>query len=103
MGQRLLQALPWAGARRVVDLGTGAGTHLPEIRRLARGGCVVGVDRSQGMLELARQHETSLVLMDGVEVGFCYCSIYVAVMAFVLFQLDEPVVALREVCPGFRP
>src|SRR5207237_10818816 len=70
MGQRLLQAVPWAGARRVDDLGTGAGTHLPEIRRLAREACVVGVDRSQGMLELARQHGTSLVLMDGVELGF---------------------------------
>src|SRR5437879_4965121 len=103
MGQRLLQALPWAGARRVVDLGTGAGTHLPEIRRLAREACVVGVDRSQGMLELARQHETSLVLMDGVELGFRDCSIDVAVMAFVLFHLDDPVVALREVCRVLRP
>ncbi len=103
MGQRLLQALPWAGARRVVDLGTGAGTHLPEIRRLAREACVVGVDRSQGMLELARQHGMSLVLMDGVELGFRDSSIDVAVMAFVLFHLDDPIVALREVCRMLRP
>ena len=103
MGQRLLQALPWDGARRVVDLGTGAGTHLPEIRRLARGACVVGVDRSPGMLELARQHGAPLLLMDGVELGFRDCSIDVAVMAFVLFHLDDPVLALREVRRVLRP
>lgn len=103
MGQRLLQALPWDGARRVVDLGTGVGTHLPEIRRLARGACVVGVDRSSGMLELARQHGAPLVLMDGVELGFRDRSIDVAVMAFMLFHLDDPVIALREVCRVLHP
>lgn len=103
MGQRLLQALPWDRARHVIDLGTGAGTHLPEIRRLARGAYVVGVDRSPGMLELARRHGAPLVLMDGVELGFRDCSIDVAVMAFMLFHLDDPVVALREVCRMLRP
>ena len=102
MGQRLLQALPWDSARRVVDLGTGAGTHLPEIRRLARGACVVGIDRSPGMLELARHHGAPLVLMDGVELGFRDRSIDVAVLAFVLFHLEDPVVALREVCRVLR-
>lgn len=66
MGQRLLQALPWDRAKRVLDLGTGAGTHLPGIRRLAKGACVVGVDRSPGMLALARHHGAPLVLMDGI-------------------------------------
>jgi ubiquinone/menaquinone biosynthesis C-methylase UbiE len=103
MGQRLLEALSWDRARRVVDLGTGAGTHLPEIRRLAPGACVVGVDRSSGMLELARQHGAPVVLMDGVELGLRDCSIDVAVMAFVLFHLDDPVVALREVRRVLHP
>ena len=103
MGRRLLEALPWDGARRVVDLGTGAGTHLPEIRRLAAGACVVGVDRSPGMLELAREHGDPLVLMDGVELGLRDRSVDVVVMAFMLFHLDDPVVALREVCRVLRP
>ena len=103
LGQRLLQALPWDRARRVLDLGTGAGTHLPGIRRLARRACVVGVDRSPGMLELARQHGVPLALMDGVELGFRGSSIDVVVMAFVLFHLDDPIIALREVCRVLRP
>ncbi len=103
IGERLLQALPWGGARRVVDLGTGAGVHLPEIRRLARGACIVGVDRSPGMLELARQQGVPLVQMDGVELGFHDSSVDLVVMAFVLFHLDDPVVALREVRRVLRP
>jgi ubiquinone/menaquinone biosynthesis C-methylase UbiE len=103
MGQRLLQALPWDRAGWVLDLGTGAGTHLPGIRRRAPGACVVGVDRSPGMLELARQHGVPVVLMDGVELGFRDSSIDVVVMAFVLFHLDDPIVALGEVRRVLRP
>ncbi len=103
MGQRLLQALCWDGARRVLDLGTGAGTHLPGIQRQAPAACVVGVDRSPGMLELARQHGVPLALMDGMELGFRDSSIDVAVMAFVLFHLDDPIIALREVRRVLRP
>jgi ubiquinone/menaquinone biosynthesis C-methylase UbiE len=103
IGQRLLQALPWEGVRRVIDLGTGAGTHLPEIRRLARGACVVGVDRAPGMLELARQQGVPLVQMDGVELGFRNSSVDVVVMAFVLFHLDDAVAALKEARRVLRP
>src|SRR2546425_10313481 len=38
MGRRLLEALPWDGARRGGDLGTGGGAHLPQIPRPGRGG-----------------------------------------------------------------
>jgi SAM-dependent methyltransferase len=103
IGHRLLQAFPWEGARRVLDMGTGAGTHLPEIRRLARGACIVGVDRAPGMLDLARQQGFPLAQMDGVDLGFRSSSVDVIVMAFVLFHLDDPVVALKEARRVLRP
>jgi SAM-dependent methyltransferase len=55
------------------------------------------------MLELARQHGVPLALMDGVELGFRDSSLDVVVMAFVLFHLDDPIVALREVARVLRP
>ena len=103
IGQRLLQALPWVDARHVIDLGTGAGTHLPEIRRLARGACVVGVDRAPGMLDLAREQGVPLVQMDGVDLGFRSTCVDVIVMAFMLFHLDDAVVALKEARRVLRP
>ncbi|MBI1913884.1 MAG: c-type cytochrome, partial [Planctomycetes bacterium] len=57
IGQRLIEALPWSSARRVLDIATGAGAHVPDVRRWAPGAWVVGVDRSPGMLKLARQHD----------------------------------------------
>jgi ubiquinone/menaquinone biosynthesis C-methylase UbiE len=55
------------------------------------------------MLELARQQGVPLVQMDGVELGFRDRSVDVVVMAFVLFHLDDAVVALREVRRVLRP
>ncbi|MGH9316052.1 MAG: class I SAM-dependent methyltransferase, partial [Thermoanaerobaculia bacterium] len=54
-------------------------------------------------LELARQHGVPLVLMDGIDLGFRDSSIDVVVMAFVLFHLDDPIIALREISRVLRP
>ena len=55
-GRHLLETLPWRECKRVLDIGTGAGEHLPDIRRLAAGAWILGIDRSAGMLDLARSH-----------------------------------------------
>jgi ubiquinone/menaquinone biosynthesis C-methylase UbiE len=55
------------------------------------------------MLELARPQGIPLVQMDGVELGFRDGSVDVVVIAFALFHLDDPVVALREVRRVLRP
>ena len=103
MGRRLLEAMPWGSARRVLDIGTGAGTHLPDVMRLAPGAWVVGVDRSRGMLDLARAYGVPLVEMDAVDLALRDRSIDVAVMAFVLFHLADPVAGLREITRVLRP
>lgn len=93
----MLAALPWQGARRVLDIATGTGAHLPDIRSAAPHARIVGIDRSSGMLQLARAHDIPLALMDAVQLGIRADSIDVAVMAFVLFHLAAPDVALGEV------
>jgi ubiquinone/menaquinone biosynthesis C-methylase UbiE len=102
-GQRLLEALDWRGARRVIDIGTGAGAHLPDLRRLAPDAWILGVDCSTGMLELARSHGTPLALMDGMDLALRGDSFDVAVIVFALFHLDDPIVALRGVRRILRP
>jgi ubiquinone/menaquinone biosynthesis C-methylase UbiE len=102
-GERLLEALPWRGTKRVVDIGTGTGSHLADLRRLAPNAWILGVDRSSGMLELARPHGTPLALMDGMNLALRAESFDVAVMIFALFHFDDPIMALRGVRRILRP
>jgi ubiquinone/menaquinone biosynthesis C-methylase UbiE len=102
-GRHLLEALRWHECKRVLDIGTGAGEHLPDIRRLAPGAWVLGVDRSAGMLDLARAHGVPLALMDGMDVALRPQSFDVALMIFMLFHLDDPATALRNVRRVLRP
>ena len=102
-GRHLLETLPWRECKRVLDIGTGAGEHLPDIRRLAAGAWILGIDRSAGMLELARSHRVPLALMDGMDVALRPQSFDVALMIFMLFHLDDPATALRNVRAVLRP
>ena len=98
LGQRLLARMPWAGTRCVLDLGTGTGALLPDIAAAAPASArLLGVDPSWGMLQLPRSHGASLALMDGMRLGIRTSSIDVVVMAFVLFHMPAPDVALSEV------
>ncbi len=102
-GLHLLEALAWRGAKRVLDIGTGAGAHLPDLRRLAPDAWVLGVDRSRGMLDLARPQRIPLALMDGMDLALRAQSFDVAVMIFMLFHLPDPLNALRGVRRVLRP
>jgi len=89
-GRHLLETLPWRECKRVLDIGTGAGEHLPDIRRLAAGAWILGIDRSAGMLELARSHGVPLALMDGMDVALRPQSFDVALMVFMLSISTTP-------------
>lgn len=103
--ERLIAAMALAGASIVLDLGVGTGTLLPGLRAAAPKGRVIGVDRSIGMLREARAREASapMAAMDLAELGIRESVADAALLAFVLFLIPSPAVALAEVRRVLRP
>jgi SAM-dependent methyltransferase len=95
-GVRLLRQLPLRNARQVVDIGTGVGTLLPHLRLAAAHADLVGVDRSAGMIELAPK-DFRVMVADVLNLPLPTGAFDVAVLAFMLFHIPDPVAALREV------
>lgn len=98
----LLDRLPLAGASVVLDVGTGVGAALGEIRARAPSALVIGIDRSIGMLRMAVDTDPRVV-MDAMSLAIRSQAVDVAVLAFMLFHVPDPRAALDEVHAALRP
>lgn len=96
MGTRLVASLGLFDARRILDLGAGVGSLLSRIRDAAPSAVVIACDRSGGMLALA-PGSFPRVVADAAELPFADGSFDAAVLAFMLFHLQDPAAGLREV------
>ncbi len=105
VGERLIARLPLsARTSHVIDIGTGAGALLPAIQRAAPSAVIVGIDRSGGMLRLARERHTGpLALMDVQRLAVPANRFEVAIVAIVLFHLPSPEQCLAEVNRVLQP
>lgn len=98
MALPLLSALPLRTAGRVLDVGAGTGALLADLHHAAPEAIVIGVDRAEGMLRVAKQSGNDLLAVtDAQRLGIRSDAIDVVVLIFVLFHLPEPSSALREV------
>jgi len=98
----LLDELPLAEARRVLDLGCGVGALLPHLHKAAPRALIVGLDRTEAMMALGPR-SFPLLVGDAAELPFADGSFDAVVMAFMLFHLPRPTAGLAEARRVLRP
>lgn len=100
----VLDALPLAGASRVLDVGTGPGTLLPELARRSPRALVVGTDASRAVLVRARRDvRHPLAAMDTSRLAIASDAVDVVSFSFSLFHLPDPAAGLDEAARVLRP
>lgn len=99
----LVDALPAGHGRTVLDVGGGVGTLAPALRASAgRGGLVVLLDRSRGMLRRA-PGDVARLQADAARLPIADRAADVVVLAFVLFLLPDARGAVAEAARVLRP
>ena len=94
MARRLLRA-GLSGTARLLDLGAGVGALYADERALLPRATIVLADRAEGMIRLAAS-ETPRVILDARALPFGDAAFDGLLMAFVLFHVPEPILALKE-------
>jgi hypothetical protein len=92
MAQPLLRSLPHARASRILDVrhrnrraDSGTARHVPHA-------WLVGIDRAEGMLQIARRAVSlACAVVDAEQLAFRSRVFDVAILAFVLFHFPDPV------------
>jgi ubiquinone/menaquinone biosynthesis C-methylase UbiE len=104
MARPIFNALPLGGTPRVLDVGAGTGAMLSYVRATAPSARVVGFDRAEGMLDVAKGKGWGAVAVaDAQKLPARSGSVDVALLVFALFHFPDPVEALREVRRTLRP
>jgi ubiquinone/menaquinone biosynthesis C-methylase UbiE len=103
-GRRLLRELAAVPAQRIVDVGTGVGTLIPDIHATFPQASIVGIDRSPGMLAIARRDRgMHCAVADARQLPLATGCADLVLMVFMLFHLQQPAEGLREVRRVLRP
>lgn len=103
MAQPLLRAIPLPVSGIVLDVGCGAGSLAPDILALSPGATVVGVDRSEGMLGIARTRAHAVALADARRLPLAGGCADAAVAVFMLHHLPDPIATIAAVAATLRP
>jgi SAM-dependent methyltransferase len=103
MAAPLIDALPLASARRILDAGSGTGAFLPDFRRAAPAATVIAVDRADGMLRARSLPEVPAAVMDVQVLGLASDAFDVAALIFSVFHLPDPLKGLVELRRVVKP
>ena len=104
MARPIFGALPLTGTPTVLDVGAGTGATLSYVRAVAPAARVVGLDRAEGMLDVAKGKGWGAVAVaDGQKLPARSGSVDVGLLVFTLFHFPDPVEGLREMRRTLRP
>ena len=100
----LIRSLGLSGRCVVADVGAGTGALLGAIRSAAPAAQVVALDASAEMLQIARTRRgAAAVLADALALPLADATADAVILAYVLFHLTDPPLAIAEAARVLRP